>query len=53
MTRPTCCNHDCAQGDKCPLRQSRALSVSERRCLIGLLVLAAAVAMAMLTGARP
>jgi hypothetical protein len=33
VSRQTCCNQNCGQGDECPLRQPRDLTEGERRLL--------------------
>jgi hypothetical protein len=51
VSRPTCCNHNCGQSDRCPLRKERPLTVRERRALIGLAVIGCLLLWFLVNGA--
>jgi hypothetical protein len=48
-----CCNHNCGQGDECPLRAARDLTRGQRFGLVLLGLVWAMAVVAVLTGAKP
>lgn len=50
MTRPICCNHNCGQGDRCPLRAPR--HPRKREWLAVLLLVVVVAAVCVLTGCK-